>query len=155
MLLLMLLMMLLLMLLMMLLLLMLLMLLLLLMLLMMLLLLLMLLMLLLMMLLLLMLLMLLMLLLLALQSAKRNPVNFAGSLGSVVGFERGANVRIIETDNFGRDYPDEHFVEPLPRLTKEAARQICAIVNGGLPDNHPRYWCAVPDDYVLAPGFEP
>ena len=31
-------------------------------------------------------------------------------------------MKIIETDNFGRDYPDESFL-PLPRMTKEHAQR--------------------------------
>ena len=64
-------------------------------------------------------------------------------------------MKIVNTDNFGGDYPDEKFVEGLPRLTKTHAEAICAAINAGLPETHSRYYKVVPDDYELQPGFEP
>jgi hypothetical protein len=63
--------------------------------------------------------------------------------------------KIVNTDNFGGDYPNEKFVENLPRLTEEHARAIVGAINGGIPEDGPRYFKVVPDDYVLQPGFEP
>ena len=63
--------------------------------------------------------------------------------------------RIVNTDNFGGDYPDERFVENLPRLTQAHAELVCKAINAGLPENHDRYFKVVPGDYVLQPGFEP
>ena len=65
------------------------------------------------------------------------------------------SVRIIHTDNFGGDYPNEKFVEELPLLTLEHAERIAKAINDGLPDDYPRFYKAVPDDYQLAPAFEP
>jgi hypothetical protein len=62
--------------------------------------------------------------------------------------------RIIETDNFGGDYPDEKFVN-LPCMAKEHAKEVVKAINAGFPDNGPRYWMAVDNDYELQPGFEP
>ena len=64
-------------------------------------------------------------------------------------------MRIIETDNFGGDYPDEKFVEPLPHLTSEQAQLIADTINSATSEHHPRFWRVVPNDYKLRPGFEP
>jgi hypothetical protein len=64
-------------------------------------------------------------------------------------------MRIIHTDNFGGDYPDEKFVTELPRLNAVRMARICHAINNELPDNAPRYYKVVDDDYVLQPGFEP
>lgn len=64
--------------------------------------------------------------------------------------------RIIETDNFGGDYPDEKFVT-LPLLTEAHAHTIANAINNCLCD-HPcasRFWQVVKDGYQLQPGFEP
>ena len=64
-------------------------------------------------------------------------------------------MKIVNTDNFDGDYPDESFVN-LPSLDKELADKLCERINeawGG--DHSPRYWKVVNDDYVLTPGFEP
>jgi hypothetical protein len=64
-------------------------------------------------------------------------------------------MRIIETDNFGRDYPDEKFL-PIPSVPASAAAEIAEAVNKHCSgDNAPRYWRVVPDNYKLQPGFEP
>jgi hypothetical protein len=63
--------------------------------------------------------------------------------------------RIVETDNFGGDYPDEKFVN-LPVTTEAKAQVVAKAINsifGG--DDAPRYWKVVPTDYKLQPGFEP
>ncbi len=62
-------------------------------------------------------------------------------------------MRIIETDNFGGDHPNERFL--LFRMSADKAERIAAILNedGGM--NTLRWYRVVPDDYVLVPGFEP
>lgn len=63
--------------------------------------------------------------------------------------------KIVETDNFGGDYPDESFLK-LPGLSKHEADMIAATINeacGG--ENKPRYWKVVREGYKLQPGFEP
>jgi hypothetical protein len=67
-----------------------------------------------------------------------------------------AMFKIVNTDNFGGDYPDEHFVN-LPPMTREAAQEIADTINrhhcnGGYAT---RYYKVVPSDYALQPGFEP
>jgi hypothetical protein len=64
-------------------------------------------------------------------------------------------MKIIETDNFGGDYPDEKFLN-LPPLSERHAQHIAHAINEVLcPYNAPRYWRVVPDDYKLLPGFTP
>lgn len=68
-------------------------------------------------------------------------------------------MRIVETDNFGGDYPDESFLLwPMP---ESAAKEIAGAINraadssGYATGMASRYWKVVPDDYTLQPGFEP
>lgn len=62
--------------------------------------------------------------------------------------------RIIETDNFGRDYPNEKFVD-LPLMSWAHAMYVATAINKVLSgENAPRYWRVVPDGYVLQGGFE-
>lgn len=62
---------------------------------------------------------------------------------------------IIDTDNFSRDYPNEHFyARDIP--DERSAAIMCAALNemfGG--ENAQRYYRVVPNSYVLVPGFEP
>jgi ribosomal protein L40E len=62
--------------------------------------------------------------------------------------------RIVDTDNFGRDYPDERFVVPFA-MKAEDAETICRILNARSGPRAQRYYKVVEDDYMLAPGFEP
>lgn len=62
---------------------------------------------------------------------------------------------IVETDNFGRDYPDEKFVENIPPLRMDRALEIARIINEQAGPNHSRYWKVVPEGYRLQPGFQP
>lgn len=65
-------------------------------------------------------------------------------------------MKIITTDNFDGDYPDEKFVENLPvGLSHEAAQRIADAINRELPTHGPRFYQVVSDDYQLRPGFEP
>lgn len=63
-------------------------------------------------------------------------------------------MKIIETDNFVGDYPDEKFLN-LPDLKEEHAKEICKAINSGFSDRCPRYWRVVSNDYKLEPGFKP
>lgn len=63
-------------------------------------------------------------------------------------------MRIIETDNYGGDYPNESFVN-LPPMTREHAKAVAAAINAGFPVMTSRYWRVVEDNYELQPGFEP
>lgn len=59
--------------------------------------------------------------------------------------------KIIETDNCGGDYPDEKFLN-LPPMEKQAALNVARAINAAFPDDCPRYWKVVADDYKLRPG---
>jgi len=61
--------------------------------------------------------------------------------------------KIVNTDSFGRDYPDEVFV--LWRMPEEDAEAICDILNKRGGEHASRYFKVVGDDYTLQPGFEP
>lgn len=67
------------------------------------------------------------------------------------------NWAIVETDNFGGDYPNEKFVQNLPPLTKMyKAQEIADAINKAVEDtNYPRFWKVVILPYKLQPGFEP
>lgn len=62
--------------------------------------------------------------------------------------------RIVETDNFGGDYPDEKFL-PIPPVDEASARVIAYEINKATGESKPRFWKVVDVDYVLQPGFEP
>ena len=57
-------------------------------------------------------------------------------------------MKIVETDNFGRDYPMEKFLN-LPQMTEEHAKEVVKAINKGFPIMSSRYWKVVPNDYVL------
>lgn len=61
--------------------------------------------------------------------------------------------RVIETDNFGGDYPDEKFVGPI--MTEVHAQKVADAINAGFGEHCSRYWRVVDKDYKLQPGFEP
>jgi hypothetical protein len=63
-------------------------------------------------------------------------------------------MRIIETCNYGKDYPDESFL-PLPPMSKTGATIVVNAINDAIHVQCPRYWRVVDDDYQLKPGFEP
>ena len=64
--------------------------------------------------------------------------------------------RVVNTDNFGGDYPDEKFIGP-EYDSKEEAQKAADELNG--PYEHAilnaRYNKVVTLPYTLAPGFEP
>ncbi len=65
-------------------------------------------------------------------------------------------MKIIHTDNFGGDYPDEKFVTGIPPMHCDRMQRVADAINaecGG--EMSPRYYRVVEDDYVLQPGFEP
>ncbi len=63
--------------------------------------------------------------------------------------------RIVNTDNYGGDYPNERFIG-LPSMSREAAEEIAAVINKHLCNSEycTRYYKVVPADYALQPGFE-
>ena len=63
-------------------------------------------------------------------------------------------MKIIETDNYAGDYPDEKFLN-LPDMSREHAQDIADAINKCFPDTYDRFWKVVPYDYKLQPGFEP
>jgi hypothetical protein len=66
----------------------------------------------------------------------------------------GNSMRVVETDNFGGDYPDEKFLN-IPNLPEESCAAIAKAINDAVGDNCRRYWKVVANDYKLQPGFEP
>ena len=63
--------------------------------------------------------------------------------------------KIIETDNFGGDYPDEKFLN-IPSTNKENAEAIAEAINNICSGpSSSRYWRVVERGYELSPGFEP
>lgn len=64
--------------------------------------------------------------------------------------------RIVNTDNFGGDYPNETFL-PLTFQTRDSALRVADAINAELCNNEhsPRFWKVVNSDYKLQPGFEP
>ncbi len=63
-------------------------------------------------------------------------------------------MKIVNTDNFDSDYPNERFVN-IPSLSKGRAQKIADIINEAAGGYHSRFWKVVEDDYKLLPGFEP
>lgn len=63
--------------------------------------------------------------------------------------------KVIETDNFGGDYPNESFVSPTPSLSEEEAKILAVLLNSFTGPNHPRFYRAVNSEYKLQPAFEP
>lgn len=61
--------------------------------------------------------------------------------------------RIINTDNFGGDYPNEKFVGTMFD-SKEAAIKEADRLNGTYGGSN-RFYKIVLDGYILQPGFEP
>jgi hypothetical protein len=65
-------------------------------------------------------------------------------------------MKIVNTDNFGGDYPDERFVTGIPTLIDSVEASIIAdTINKVAGPNSKRFWKVVQDDYELHPGFEP
>ena len=67
-----------------------------------------------------------------------------------------ARFLIVNTDNFGGDYPDEKFVENLPIFTdREDALDVVAAIHGVMPKSATRFFKVVEEGYKLQSGFEP
>lgn len=64
-------------------------------------------------------------------------------------------MKIVDTDNFGGDYPDEKVIAE--GITNERfAKIMCRALNDSFSgETAMRFYKVVPDDYVLQPGFEP
>lgn len=63
--------------------------------------------------------------------------------------------KIVETDNFDGDYPDEKFVN-IPATSQIKAQRIAQMINEALSGHGAsRFWKVVPTDYELQGGFEP
>jgi hypothetical protein len=60
--------------------------------------------------------------------------------------------KIVETDNFSSDYPDEKFIN-IPILSKDDCEAVCNILNSYQPNT--RFWKVVPLNYILQGGFQP
>lgn len=64
-------------------------------------------------------------------------------------------MRIVETDNFGGDYPNEEFIA-INIPTIEMANVMAAALNTKYSGDDAReYYKVVEADYELQPGFEP
>ena len=61
--------------------------------------------------------------------------------------------RIVETDNYGSDYPDERFL--LWPMAADKAQKIVDAINEAAGPGFLRYWKVVSNEYELQPGFEP
>lgn len=62
-------------------------------------------------------------------------------------------MKIIDTDNYAGDYPNEKFW--FWAMTEQNAQRICDAINHAAGPTSSRYWKVVPDNYELPPGFEP
>lgn len=63
--------------------------------------------------------------------------------------------RIVNTNNFGGDYPNESFTDDESFETQKAAQARADKLNDKAGDNSPRYFKVVKMPYELQPGFEP
>jgi hypothetical protein len=63
--------------------------------------------------------------------------------------------KIVETDNFNRDYPAEKFLSTPNFKNKDDADSVAEIINRQVTGNYPRFWKVVTTDYVLAEEFYP
>lgn len=64
-------------------------------------------------------------------------------------------MKVVETDNFAGDYPNEEFVN-LPPLLPDFANEICELINKACSgEMASRWWKVVDNNYELVGGFEP
>lgn len=61
---------------------------------------------------------------------------------------------IIDTDNFGGDYPNEKVIASGIKR-REHAKTMCEALNKWSGRDSSRFYMVVEDDYKLRPGFEP
>lgn len=64
-------------------------------------------------------------------------------------------MKLVDTDNFNGDYPDEKFYNLMPDLSLTDARIMAQFINSYYGPGSPRYCMVVDNDYKLQPGFEP
>lgn len=65
-------------------------------------------------------------------------------------------MKIIDTDNFGGDYPNEKVIAENIKDPKIAKIMCDALLDELCTSNYcPRFYKVVEDDYILQPGFEP
>lgn len=57
-------------------------------------------------------------------------------------------MKIVETDNFGGDYPDEKFLN-IPSVELEHAKAIAAAINAAFSSGYRRWWFIAEDDYQI------
>ena len=62
--------------------------------------------------------------------------------------------RIVKTDHFGGDYPDEKFVDVGDFVAKWQAQALADDLNERAGEHSSRYYKVVEMPYELAPGFE-
>lgn len=78
----------------------------------------------------------------AIPASEREPV-----------FRIPTQYRVVNTDNYNGDYPDERFESgPLP---KEQAQTLADSLNEQAGPYASRYFKVEPEGYDLQPGFEP
>lgn len=63
-------------------------------------------------------------------------------------------MKIVNTDNFCRDYLNEWFLNTHFR-SRERAELVASALNDEEREHADRYWRVVEDDYELSGGFEP
>jgi len=63
-------------------------------------------------------------------------------------------MKIVDTDNFGGDYPDEKVIASDIKRA-DHAKVMCDALNLWSGVGSSRYYMVVQDDYILKPGFEP
>ncbi len=64
--------------------------------------------------------------------------------------------KVVETDNFGGDYPNEKWATPYSFTYAFQAQNVADALNTALSgEGASRFWKVVPSDYELQPGFEP
>ena len=62
--------------------------------------------------------------------------------------------RVVETDNFGWDCPNEKFVD-VPPMDEEDAKIVADLANKAAGPGAFRFWKVVEVGYKLAGGFKP
>ena len=67
---------------------------------------------------------------------------------------RKCNFGVVDTDNYGGDYPAEKFIVQC-WLSHDDANRIATILNDASGPKSSRYYKVVEAPYKLQPGFEP
>lgn len=64
--------------------------------------------------------------------------------------------KIVNTDDYGGDYPNERYVEGLPVIyNRDKAQAIADAINAATPEGHDRWFKVVEEGYSLQAGFQP